>query len=337
MKVITRTDKLSRAEWLDLRRKGIGGSDAGTIMGANRYTSAFTLHHQKTGAISDEWEGNEATRWGHDLELVIAKRFAEETQSAVVSWPVLLQSDVRPWQLANLDFLIVEPSDWCPPGEVTVVHSEPEDVLGILEIKTTGIASKGSAHEWAYNNIPASYYYQGCHYASVTEIANVTFAALVGGQGLVIREVTYKPGQISELNEKEADFWENVQADLPPVPDGLPRDFDTLKLLYPNSELGKTLQADEQLANVIERFKKAKQMLDEVQSEFDEAKAQLLDEIGNAESVELNGETILTYKSSKMGTTFDTKSFAASYPEIYKQFVSNKPGFRTLRLKDNDA
>ena len=32
MKVLAYLDDLSRSEWLELRKKGIGGSDAGVIM-----------------------------------------------------------------------------------------------------------------------------------------------------------------------------------------------------------------------------------------------------------------------------------------------------------------
>ena len=33
----TNTENMSRSDWLRLRRKGIGGSDAGAIMGLNKY------------------------------------------------------------------------------------------------------------------------------------------------------------------------------------------------------------------------------------------------------------------------------------------------------------
>ena len=35
MKVVTRTDVITKAEWLEARGEGIGGSDAGTILGIN--------------------------------------------------------------------------------------------------------------------------------------------------------------------------------------------------------------------------------------------------------------------------------------------------------------
>ena len=43
MKVIAKTTELTHDEWLDLRKTGIGGSDAGTILGVNPYSSPYAL------------------------------------------------------------------------------------------------------------------------------------------------------------------------------------------------------------------------------------------------------------------------------------------------------
>ena len=43
MHVIARTDELTHDEWLQLRKSGIGGSDAGTILGVNPYSSPYAL------------------------------------------------------------------------------------------------------------------------------------------------------------------------------------------------------------------------------------------------------------------------------------------------------
>ena len=43
------TAKMTREEWLQLRRKGIGGLDASVIMGKNSYRSILQLWVEKTG------------------------------------------------------------------------------------------------------------------------------------------------------------------------------------------------------------------------------------------------------------------------------------------------
>ena len=69
---------LSHEEWLELRKQGIGGSDAGAIMGVHPYKGAFGVWADKKG-YSEAVEDNEAMRQGRDLEDYVARRFAEKT------------------------------------------------------------------------------------------------------------------------------------------------------------------------------------------------------------------------------------------------------------------
>ena len=82
------TEQLTNEEWLEIRRKGIGGSDAGTVLGKNPYKSPLTLWAEKRNELPNEFKGNEATAWGHLLEEPIAKRFAEEQPSIVLYHPM---------------------------------------------------------------------------------------------------------------------------------------------------------------------------------------------------------------------------------------------------------
>ena len=43
---------LSREEWLDYRKKGIGGSDAAAIMGVSPFATKRDLFYDKTGILS---------------------------------------------------------------------------------------------------------------------------------------------------------------------------------------------------------------------------------------------------------------------------------------------
>ena len=95
---------------------------------------------------------------------------------------------------ANLDFLIVEPSEQFPAGVVTKWEKTevPEGSITILDVKTAGIASPGNPGAWSDNSIPQSYMLQAYHYGIVTGITSgITFAALIGGQGLQVRELEW--------------------------------------------------------------------------------------------------------------------------------------------------
>ena len=53
------TRGMSREEWLEERKKSLGGSDMGAVLGLNRYRSPYTVWAEKTGRIGEEPE-NEA-------------------------------------------------------------------------------------------------------------------------------------------------------------------------------------------------------------------------------------------------------------------------------------
>ena len=61
--------ELSREEWLDYRRKGIGGSDAAAIMGVSPFATKRDLFYDKTGIRpvlqenEDNWVAKEDTGW----------------------------------------------------------------------------------------------------------------------------------------------------------------------------------------------------------------------------------------------------------------------------------
>ena len=74
---IVNLNEISHEEWLELRKKGIGGSDAGAIVGVNPYSSAFQVYCDKKG-LMPETEDNEAMRQGRDLEAYVARRFEEK-------------------------------------------------------------------------------------------------------------------------------------------------------------------------------------------------------------------------------------------------------------------
>ena len=99
-------DDLSHDEWLALRRKGIGGSDAASIMGVSAYSSPYRVWADKTGRL-EPLEDNEAMRQGRDLEAYVAERFTEATGKKVRRNNYMIFSKKYPFMLANIDRLIV--------------------------------------------------------------------------------------------------------------------------------------------------------------------------------------------------------------------------------------
>ena len=80
-KVFADTRRMTREEWLDARRNGIGGSDASAILGINPSSSPLKVYLDKIGK-GEEPETTEAMRQGTDLEAYVAERFRSEEHTS---------------------------------------------------------------------------------------------------------------------------------------------------------------------------------------------------------------------------------------------------------------
>jgi putative phage-type endonuclease len=322
-------------EWLELRTHGIGGSDAGTVCGVNKYNSPYALWAEKTGVVKRDFEGNDATKWGHRLERIIAEAYAEDYNQAVVSWPVILTS-IEPgfeFMFANLDFLVVDPSEQFPAGKVTDWKREewPEGVQSILEVKTSGIASPGTGHLWANDSVPESYQLQTTHYGFVTGVQSIIFAALLPPRGLEVRCPVWDEEMAQNLAIVEANFWNLVETLTPPDVDGSEATEATQQRLYPRHVVGKSIEGGSELAELWTEFSDAKKAAEEADKKRKTLRARILELVGDAELGLVGGAPILSYKASKDVESFDAKAFQQAHPDLYSQFLKFKPGSRTLR------
>ena len=196
---IAATKGLSREEWLQLRKKGIGGSDAGAVCGVNPYRSAFSVYVDKLKEET-ETEDSERLRQGKDFEDYVAKRFSESTGLKVHRTNYLYSHDEYPWMLADVDRVIANENAG-------------------LECKTVSV---WSADKWkSADRIPESYYLQCQHYMAVMEWDYMYLAGLILGTDFVYYRIDRNEEIIQSLIKIEKDFWQNnVLAGVIPDPDG---------------------------------------------------------------------------------------------------------------------
>lgn len=97
------TLEMSHQEWLEDRKKGIGGSDVGTILGLNKWKSPYQLWLEKTGQVVLEESGSEPAYWGNVLEEVVAKEFQERTGKKVRRRNQVFEHPLHPFLRANID------------------------------------------------------------------------------------------------------------------------------------------------------------------------------------------------------------------------------------------
>lgn len=199
-------------EWMQNRQKGLGGSDAGAILGLNPYKSAYTLWAEKSGLIDGQVPDNEAMRIGRDLEDYVAKRFTEATGKKVRRSGFSFQNPDHPFMIGNVDRLIV--------GEKAG-----------LECKT---ASALNRTDFEGGDIQPSYYAQCYHYMAITGLDRWYIAILVMGKGFFWHCIERDETEIEALIEAEEEFWQMIQDGKPPALDWSDSTKKTIEELYPD-------------------------------------------------------------------------------------------------------
>lgn len=215
LKRVISTKNLSRSEWLEERKKGIGGSDAGAILGFNSYKGAFAVYMDKITDMQEDLSDVETVYWGNVLEDIVANEFEKRTGKKVEKVNAILRHDDNDFMIANIDRRIV--------GE-----------NAILECKTT---NQFLEKNWDGDEVPAAYICQCMHYMAVTGAEKCYIACLIGGQRFVYKQILRDDEFIGFLIDKERDFWQdNVLKGIPPEADGNSSTKNYINKAYPQGD-----------------------------------------------------------------------------------------------------
>lgn len=151
--VLVETADLSEEDWLDYRRRGIGGSDVSAIFGTSPFRTARDLYYDKLNIASvEDDEGNwVAMEMGHLLEPLVAKIFERKTGYRVYQIKKMFQHPQYPWMLADVDYFV----------------ELPDGTTAILEIKTTNYNARDNWWMNGKETVPVYYESQGRHYMAV--------------------------------------------------------------------------------------------------------------------------------------------------------------------------
>ena len=302
--MITKIKTKTHEEWLEERKKSLGGSDVGAVLGMNEYTSPYTVWAEKTGKLPS-FEGNEWTRLGNDLEAYVAERFSETSGLKVAKDNSTWRNDKYPHLHANIDRRVV-------------------GMKAGVECKLT---SEFSAKKYKDGEFPDRFYAQCVEYLCVTELERWFLAVLIYGKGIKIYQMTrikddavpewceasvyVDDGEIESLAKATADFWNNhVLTNTPPMADGTDSTSETLRTIYPESN-GDTvsLMAFE---SELQQYMTLSSLLDDVKKQKEEVANKIkgfMQEASKGESSKFKVSW-----SSSIRSTFDHKAFAKDNP-----------------------
>ena len=307
--VLASTENMPYDEWLDWRKKGIGGSDASVVCGINRYKSPVELWLEKTNQLPYQ-EAGEAAYWGTQLEALVKAEFTKRTGIEVNPANQLLQSEAHPFMLANLDG--------------TCQH--PNYGTCVFEAKT---ASAYKAGEWD-DAIPDEYILQVQHYLAVTGYKGAYIAVLIGGNTFRWKFIERDEELISMLIQLEGDFWEHVHAMVPPPLDGSDASAKFLSERFPNSVPKSKIALPDTAVELIQQYEAACENVNQYTEQKQEAENLLKQMLGDSE-IGIAEDRVITWKSVAQ-ERLDGKTLKAEHPVLYKKYA-NQTSYRRFSIK----
>lgn len=318
---LVNTLDLDREQWLEVRRRGIGSSDAAAAVGLNPYQSRLELWMDKTGrgdqlprqAADDD---SSPAYWGTLLEPIVAAHYTRRTGNPVRRVNAVLQHRDRPWMLANLDREVVGSAD-----------------VQLLECKTTGL---NGMRLWA-EGVPEYVQLQVMHQLAVTGKQAADVAVLVCGQELRIYRIERDDALIAKLILLEEEFWRLVETDTQPPADGTDSADRALRALYPHDNADvMDCSADLELSGVFADLLTTRALLKQHQERETQLKQRLQESMGDAAEL-LFDQGSVSWRRSKDSYGFDAERFLDEYPDVAKTFLASKPGSRRFLVHEDDS
>lgn len=299
------------AEWLAVRRQGIGGSDVAAIMGLSKWRTPYQVWAEKRGEVEPEdISGKPAVMWGNLLETPILEHYkALHPERNAHKVHAIMQCRERPWAQASLDGEFYDPElyEW-----------------GVLEIKTAG---QYAAKDWE-TGVPIYYQTQVQHYLSVTGRGVADVAVLIAGQDYREYRIERDEEDIAAIDRAVDEFWQMVKDGT--EPELCAADAQTVTERY--AEGHGLAEADKRTCDLVTIWLNHEQRAKEEQSIAKEYKTKVKNRIGDAEGLIIPGKGRLTWGRG-VYRALDTKRLRAERPELYKEYTVERTKDMGLRFK----
>ena len=283
-----------RESWLRERRRGIGGSDIGAILGLSKYRSPLDVYLDKIGE-ADEEEISDAMYWGTMLEQIVADEYARRTGSKVRRVNAICVADDAPWRRASVDRIVA--------GQ-----------RKILECKTAGSHMTGDWGPSGSDEVPDVYRAQVAWYQHVLNYDDADLAVLIGGRDYRIYHLPRDRGLEQLIVHAAAKFWlEHVCKKIPPDPI-CDRDLSTLYAVDNGEALDIT--GDDATISAVERLADINSQIKSLEDSKKDVRAQIAEKMRDASVLTVAGEPILTYRAPARHEKIDYRSALDDLSEI---------------------
>ena len=253
--------------------------------------------------------GIEAVQMGHVMQPTIGRLAQDKLKKELKDADYALTHNSESWFRSHFDFI-------------------SSDGNTLVEVKNYN-ASTRHQFDPDSNRIPAVDYAQLVHESAVHRINHVVLAVLFGGQEFHTFEFDITEHEQSELIQSMAVFWGHVKAGTQPEA----KSIEDTKLLFPTSMEGVVI-ATAEMERVIGDLKSIKGKIKELEEIQEQWELVLRNSLADkAEIRSFDGNTLVTWKSSKASMRFSTDLFKSAMPDIYEKFVVESAGSRRFLIK----
>jgi putative phage-type endonuclease len=311
----------SEEDWLELRKKGIGGSDVGAIMGINKYSSPLKVYKAKVENIVEDISEKVAVRKGKDLESLIRAVYVTPKMKALgyTVRPLnhLLINSNYPWLRANLDGIAIN-------------DENPSDYLKhiVIEIKVVTQYAEDNWYGEDYCGVPASYYAQVQEYMLVTGARKAIICALFEKNWeMHYFEINRDEKFIIELINKSRHFYEyHMLMQVPPRVDFATDKEFILEKIAEQEENPIPEYPDAELTAVAVEVKELKRQIKVLEKEVNEKMSIVIDRYqkGGRSTSPVIKISVKDIKSVR----FDSTRFKEEQPGLYEQYSKETSSLR---------
>lgn len=284
-------------EWYELRRTGIGGSDAAAVLGESKWKTPYKVWREKVFGERDP--DNKSFQAGRRLEPIIREWYEDETGQKVVI-PGFMRDKHYKFLCGNVDGLTDDK---------------------VIEIKTARF------NDWG-DTPPNAYVLQCQHYLLLTGKDSADLVVLFAGQDFKVYSIDANPDLQRSMLSLYKIFWNCVETKTPPPA----RTLDDIKAMFPMSVANTKTLSRNAIAGC-KTINEMKKQIASLQSDIDEIELDIKNELQDSDTgIDSDGRVICTWKTSKPRMTVDTEGLKKA--GLYDQFLKPGKPNRTFLLKE---
>ncbi len=207
--IISSTKEMSEQDWLRFRKRGLGASEVGKVMGLSEYGSSVEVFYEKIGEgldyrleniamfmgkydedkVADLW-----TYWEGTEESMIRNYRAGRRARTMRRINAYVQNPKWPWLFVSLD-------------RIMNASTSERGEEGALELKTI---NGWNADKWI-SGIPPEYIAQHQTQIGVCEMTHGELAILKDGRNFEVFPFDFMPNIFENIVDTTHDFWQRVE------------------------------------------------------------------------------------------------------------------------------